>query len=477
MDKLKILFAASEASPFIATGGLGEVSGSLPKALMEKYRDVMDIRVIIPLYEGISAQDREGLEFVKSITVPLSWRNQYCGIYKAAENNVTYYFIDNEYYFKRSNCYGYFDDGERFAFFSRAVISVLDAIDFVPQIIHANDWQTALVPVYLKAKYSSDPVYSSIKTIITIHNIEYQGSYDLSIAEDVFDLYGEEKNIAEYKGGLNLLKGAIAASDIVSTVSKSYSQEILDDYYAHGLASVIQKNSFKLRGILNGIDTYLYNPETDTALFKNYSMESLKNKYYNKSALQGMLGLPQNADIPVISVITRLVRHKGLDLILQGIEEVLKEKVQLIVLGKGDRDYELYFKSLQEKYHDKVSARIDFNPDIARKIYAGSDIFLMPSISEPCGISQMIASRYGTVPIVRETGGLKDSIHDASMGSGNGFTFYNQDKDAFVDAINRALSVYKSKDDWAKLVRTVMSVDFSWEHSAQEYYGMYSELT
>lgn len=474
--KIKILFAASEASPFIVTGGLGEVAGSLAKSMIHEYDHNTDIRVIIPLYDGIPGEIRACLEYVGNIVVPLSWRKQYCGIFKKVENNVIYYFIDNEYYFKRNDCYGYYDDGERFAFFSRAVLCVLPIIDFIPDIIHANDWQTALISVYLRTKYSGNDDYSKIKTIITIHNIEYQGKFDINTAEDVFDLHGDEKNIVEYDGTINLLKGSIISSDIVSTVSKSYAEEILDDYYAHGLAAIIQQNYNKIRGILNGIDTSFYNPETDKALFKNYSIDSLKNKYYNKTNLQGVLGLPQNVDIPIIAVISRLVYHKGFDLIMNGIEEILMEKIQFVLLGKGDRDYELYFKSLQERYHDKVSVKIDFNSDIARKIYAGADFLLMPSISEPCGIAQMIASRYGTVPIVREVGGLKDSIRDARFGDGNGFTFYEQSPKSMIAAIKSGLTVYKNKDDWANLVKSIMSIDFSWNHSAGEYLKIYLDL-
>ncbi len=474
-DKVKILFATAEATPFIATGGLGEVAGSLTKSLTEMYEDDTDIRIILPLYQGIV--DRTNFEFVASAKIPLSWRQQYCGIFKTTVNRVTYYFLDNEYYFKRDDCYGHFDDGERFAFFSKAVLYVLSIIDFMPDVIHVNDWQTALIPVYLKSKYSTYPGYDKIKSIITIHNIEYQGVYDLKIAEDVFDLYNNEISLVEYNGSINLLKGAIESSDIVSTVSKSYSEEIFDDYFAHGLAPILKRNSTKVKGILNGIDTTFYNPETDKSLFKNYNINNLKNKYNNKTNLQRMVGLPQNVDIPVVSIISRLVKHKGMDLITNGIEEILREKVQFIILGKGDRGYELYFKSLQERYHDKVAARIDFSSDMARKIYAGSDFLLMPSISEPCGIAQMIASRYGTVPIVRETGGLKDSIHDCSLGSGNGFTFYEQTPENLINTIKRALEVYKNKEDWTKLIYSVMTENFSWNHSAKEYHSMYLTLT
>lgn len=471
---LKVLFAASEAAPFITTGGLGEVAGSLPKALKEKYGDDIDIRIILPLYQAI--WDRSEFEYVGKTTVPLAWRQQYLGVFKKTVNNVTYYFLDNEYYFKRGECYGHFDDGERFAFFSKAALYVLPMLKFMPDIIHANDWQTALIPVYLKTIYNKSPEYKNIKTIITIHNIEYQGVFDLKIAEDVFGIYGSEKSIIEYNGDANLLKGAIECSNIVSTVSDSYANEILDDYYAHGLASIINSNSSKVRGILNGIDTDFYNPETDNSLFENYSKDSIEGKYTNKINIQSLFGLPQDKDIPVVGIISRLVKHKGFDLIINGIEELLKEKVQFIILGKGDRDYELHFKSLQEIYHDKIAVRIDFNPDLARKLYSGADFLLMPSISEPCGIAQMIASRYGTVPIVRETGGLKDSIKDASLGSGNGFTFYEQTPAALCDAVKRALNVYSNKDDFNKLVETVMSVDFSWQKSAEKYYTMYENL-
>ena len=474
MSVMKVLYVASEAAPFIVTGGLGEVAGSLPKALAEKYNDEIDIRVILPLYKGIS--NRDNFEFVSKTSVPLGWRQQYCGIFKQKIGNVTYYFIDNEYYFKRNDCYGQFDDGERFAFFSKSILFILPIIDFMPDIIHVNDWQTSLVPIYLKTKYSSYPGYSNIKTITTIHNIEYQGIYDLNIAEDVFDLHGKEKSIVEYNGSINLLKGALETSDVISTVSESYAKEILDDYFAHGLASIIKKNEFKVQGILNGIDTGFYDPENDDALFENYSKDNLENKLLNKLNLQSLAGLPQDENIPVIGIISRLVKHKGFDLIIKGIEDVFKEKVQFVILGKGERGYELYLNSLQDRYPEKLAVRIDFNSGLARKIYAGSDFLLMPSISEPCGIAQMIASRYGTVPIVRETGGLKDSIHDCSLGSGNGFTFYEQEPQILADTIKRALNIYNSKEDWNKLVQAVMSTDFSWNASAEKYFHMFQSL-
>lgn len=474
MSKMKVLYAASEAAPFITTGGLGDVAGSLPSSLKDNYRNDMDIRVILPLYQGI--YDRSGFEFIGKTTVPLVWRQQYCGVYKKTVNDVTYYFIDNEYYFKRSECYGHFDDGERFAFFSKAVLFILPMLNYFPDIIHSNDWHTSLIPIYLKTIYSNSDDYKGIKTILTIHNIEYQGIYDINIAEDIFGLYGEEKSIVEFNGSINLLKGALETCDIISTVSESYSKEIFDDYYAHGLASIISRNSSKIKGILNGIDIDFYNPETDISLFENYSLDNIQNKYVNKTSLQLMAGLPQDEEIPVIAIISRLVKHKGLDLIINGIEEILKEKVQFIILGRGDRNYELRLKALHDLYHDKVAVRIDFNSDLARKLYAGADFLLMPSISEPCGLSQMIASRYGTVPIVRETGGLKDSIKDCKYGSGNGFTFYDQTPNAMADTVKRALSIFSNKEDFKKLVETVMSYDFSWKKSAEKYYDMYQNL-
>ena len=391
-------------------------------------------------------------------------------------NKVTYYFIDNEYYFKRSECYGHFDDGERFAFFSKAILFILPMLGFMPDIIHANDWQTALIPIYLTTKYSSYEGYRDIKTIITIHNIEYQGVFDLKIAEDVFDIHGKEKGIVEFKGAINLLKGALETAHIISTVSESYSREIFDNFHAKGLAEIIQKNSSKIRGILNGIDTEKYNPENDDEIFESYNSKTLEKKYLNKKNLQSLTGLPQDRDIPLIGIISRLVKHKGFDLIINSMEEILKEKVQFIILGKGDRGYERFFEYLQESYKDKIYVRIGFDSNFAKKIYAGADLFLMPSISEPCGIAQMIASRYGTVPVVRETGGLKDSIKDASLGEGNGFTFTDESPEALCQAVKRALRVYENKEDWRKLVKAVMEVDFSWKKSAEKYYDMYSSL-
>lgn len=471
-EKIKVLLVASEGMPFVATGGLGEVVGSLPKSIMKDSSDTFDIRVILPLYESIREEDRQEMEFVGHFDVQLSWRNQYCGVFRTERDGVTYYFIDNEYYFKRYQPYGYFDDGERYAFFSKAVLDSLPLLDFKPNIIHCHDWQTALVPVYLHYKYH----HIQAQTIFTIHNIEYQGKMDLNIIGDLMGLPSEAGSLLEFDGCINLMKAAIECSHKVNTVSPTYARELRHDYFAKGLASIVQKNEFKMSGILNGIDVESYNPETDPALFKNYGIQTIENKKINKMELQKLANLPMSEDTPVIAIVSRLVSHKGLDLITAILEEVVNLDVQVVVLGIGDRKYEDYFKWLQNQYPGKVAAMLCFNQDLARKVYAGADIFLMPSKSEPCGLAQMIASRYGTVPIVQAVGGLRDTIQDCSIGEGNGFVFDIYNAHALLDAIHRSLYVYKNKESWNELVKWIMAIDFSWEKSAKEYEKLYFEL-
>ena len=420
VPKKKILFVASESTPFIATGGLAEVIGSLSKALAAN--DDYDVRVVIPLYSDISWDLRTKFKYVGNLFVPLGWRNQYCGIFSYEANNVTFYFLDNEYYFKRPGCYGYYDDGERFAFFCRSVMEIMPFLNFYPDIMHCHDWQAALAAVYLKTIYCFRPEYQFIRALFTIHNIEYQGKYSLDILEDLFGISNNWKYLLEYNKCINLMKAAIECSERFSTVSPRYAEEIKNPYYAHGLDPIIRRNEFKLFGILNGIDVDSYNPATDRAIFSNYSVENIEPKKICKTELQKMFNLPVKPDTPVIALISRLVAHKGLDLVRTVIEEVLREDVQVIILGKGDSAYENYFSDLARRYVGKFVSVIAFNPDLSRKIYSGADLFLMPSKSEPCGLSQMIASRYGTVPIVRETGGLYDSIKPVGNG-GNGFTF------------------------------------------------------
>lgn len=468
--KKKILFVASEAAPFIATGGLAEVIGSLSKALATS--DAYDVRVIIPLYQDIKKEYRKDFRFIGNIFVPLSWRNQYCGIFEYEANNVKFYFVDNEYYFKRPGCYGYYDDGERFAFFCRSVMEILSFIGFYPDILHCHDWQAALAALYLKTIYCFRPEYQFIRAVFTIHNIEYQGKYSLDILEDLFGISNRFRYLVEYDRCINLMKGAIECCERFSTVSPTYAGEIKDPYYSHGLDPIIRRNEFKLCGILNGIDPDYYNPATDKSLFANYDADNVAPKAVCKEELQRMLNLPVKPETPIIAMITRLVSHKGLDLVKEVIEQVLRQDVQFVLLGTGDSTYENYFSDLARRYQGKVVSIISFNSDLSRKIYAGADLFLMPSKSEPCGLSQMIASRYGTVAIVRETGGLRDSITPYGAG-GNGFTFRDYNAYDMLYVINEAIGVYHNKDEWKALQQKAMRTDFSWAKSATYYEGLY----
>lgn len=471
VPKRKVLFVASEARPFIATGGLADVIGSLPQALAKD--PTYDIRVVLPLYSDIKPEMRRTLSFLGNIYVPLAWRNQYCGIFCCKQDGVTFYFLDNEYYFKRSGCYGYYDDGERFAFFSRGVLEFLPFIEFYPDVLHCHDWQSALCAIYLKTLYAKRPEYQFIRALFTIHNIEYQGKYSLDILGDLFGIPDEYRYLVEYDGCINLMKGAIECSERFSTVSPTYAKEIMTAQYAHGLQDIICKNQGKLTGVLNGIDVLSYDPTTDSALFKNYSPDDVTGKAVCKSELQKMLGLPVK-DVPMIAMITRLVSHKGIELVKTVAEDILHEDVQFVLLGTGDSAYEAYFKDLGKRYEGKVSANIAFNGDLSRKIYSGADIFLMPSISEPCGLSQMIASRYATVPLVRETGGLYDSIKPYGNG-GNGFTFASCNAYDMLYVIHEALDVYKNKEKWIALMNKVATTDFSWNRSAEEYKKLYDD--
>ena len=465
----KLLFVASEARPFIATGGLADVIGSLPQALAKDPE--YDIRVVLPLYSDIKAEWRRKMSFLGNIYVPLAWRNQYCGIFTCQNDGVTFYFVDNEYYFKRPGCYGYYDDGERFAFFSRSVMEILPFIGYYPDILHCHDWQAALAAIYLKTIYCKRPEYRFIRSLFTIHNIEYQGKYSLDILEDLFGLPSEYRGLVEYDGCINLMKGAIECSESFSTVSPTYANEIKTAQYAHGLQDIICCNQNKLTGILNGIDVSSYDPATDKALFANYTAESLDNKAVCKAELQKMFGLPVK-NVPIIAMITRLVSHKGLELVKTVVEDILHEDVQFVLLGTGDFAYEEYFKDLGNKYEGKASINIAFNGDLSRKIYSGADIFLMPSVSEPCGLSQMIASRYATVPLVRETGGLYDSIKPYGTG-GNGFTFASCNPYDMLYVVHEAIDVYKKENEWKTLMEKVAKTDFSWDASAKEYKALY----
>lgn len=472
-----VLFAASECAPFSGTGGLSDVIGSLPKSINGLKKNI-DIRVISPLYSSVPSAHRQKMKFIANIVVPVSWRAQYCGLFEYKMDGVTHYFIDNEYYFKRDGFYGYADDGERFAFFSRAVLEALPLLGFKPDIIHCHDWQTALIPIYYKLFYMFRPEYSFIATVFTIHNIEYQGQFGKEITEDLFGIPAKEYMSIEYGGCINLMKGAIDYADRITTVSESYAEEIKTPQYGHGLQGLLNLRGYKLKGILNGIDTDLYNPETNTSLFKNYSAETLDDKVQNKTELQKMLGLPVNPDIPLIAIISRLVGHKGIDLVREKFDEMLKENVQFVILGTGDNEYENFFRYTEETSKSRVRALISYNRDMANKIYAAADMFLMPSRSEPCGLSQMIACRFGTVPIVRATGGLKDSIKDCGDGnSGNGFVFDGYNGGELLYAVKRAVGLYRDYPEvWKVLRKNAALTDFSFAKNALTYIEYYNGI-
>ncbi len=469
---MNILFAASEAVPFAASGGLGDVIGSLPKAIAEAGHSCA---VVMPLYKSISAETRDEMEFVASITVDVSWRKQYCGIFKAKRNGIVYYFIDNEYYFKRDGMYGFYDDCERFVFFDRAVLEMLKYIGFMPDVISCNDWQTALIPVYYKLYYRYQQGYDRIKTAFTIHNIEYQGRYGMEVLDELMGIPRYNAGILEYDGYINMLKGAIETSDKIITVSPQYAKELMDPWYAHGLDRILTSKRYKMTGILNGIDENIYNPEEDYDIVCNYSKGDISGKILCKRALLSELNLG-NGDAPVIGIVTRFVRHKGIDLIRCVFEQIVNMGLKFAILGSGERIYEEFFIEMSRRYPDRVSVTTDFNPVLARKIYAGADMFLMPSMSEPCGLAQLIAMRYGTIPVVRETGGLRDTVRDNGGINGNGFTFQTYNADDMLDAVRRAKTDYDDKSKWQQLVKRAMLCDYSWKVSAELYIDLFENI-
>ena len=472
--KKSVVFVGSESAPFIATGGLADVMGSLPKAIASNGN--YEVSCIIPMYSAIKPEWRSKFEFITAFDVKLAWRNQYCGVFKCEYEGVNYYFIDNEYYFKRDGkIYGHYDDGERFAFFSKAALDTIAHLQIYPDVLHCNDWQTASSIIYLKGMYYNDPDFRKIKTVFTIHNIEYQGWYGMDCYENLFGFDGSLYKFIEFKNCINLMKAAIEMSDYVTTVSPTYAREIKDPFFAHGLEGVIERNSHKLSGILNGIDYDFYNPNTDIHIEKNYSADDKSGKIACKEAMQKLLGLPVRADVPVVAMITRLVSHKGVDLVKEVLEQFLSDDVQFVLLGTGDTEYEDYFKYIGSMYENKCKAVIAFNQDLSRKIYAGSDIFLMPSKMEPCGLSQMISSRYGSVAVVRETGGLNDSIKAFFDGNGNGFTFKNYDAYDMLYVLRQAVDCYRNKQVWERVIDNAMRSDFTWKLLAGKYEDLYNK--
>ncbi len=473
----KILFAASECVPFIKTGGLADVVGSLPKYIN---KEEFDVRVILPKYMAIQQKYKDQMEFITNFTVNLSWRSQYVGLFRLVYEGVTFYFVDNEFYFAGSHPYGYIhEDIEKFAFFSKAVLSVLPTLDFRPDIIHCHDWQTGLIPVMLHDAFQDNEFYRGIKTIMTIHNLKFQGIWDKKAVMDITGLseYYFAPDKLEAYGDANYLKGGLVYADRITTVSNSYANEIKTQFYGEGLDGLLNARSNVLTGIVNGIDYNEYDPATDKMIYNNYDAITFrKEKSKNKRGLQQELGLDINEKIFMLGVVSRLTDQKGFDLIDYVIEEICAEDTQFVVLGTGDPKYENLFRHYEWKYKNRVSASIYYNNERSHRIYAACDAFLMPSLFEPCGLSQLMSLRYGTVPIVRETGGLRDTVEPYNQyeNSGTGFGFCNYNAHEMLGTIRYAKSVYYDhRREWNKIVDRGMAKDFSWTNSAKQYEDLY----
>ena len=476
---MKVLYAASEAVPFCKTGGLADVAGSLPPALAAQG---VETAVILPLYRRVKERFADQLTFLCYDYVDLAWRHAYCGLFSLKKDGVTWYFLDNEQYFGRPELYGCADDGERFGFFSRAVVKMLDHLDFWPDVIHCNDWQTALIPIYLKDDGVREERYRSVRTVLTIHNIEYQGRYDPYCLGDLFglDRGWVDDGTLLLDGDLNLLKGAILTADAVNAVSPTYAQELKNPYFAHRMEGILTQCGYKLSGVLNGIDMKLYDPAADPRIAANYTAEDISGKAADKAELQKALGLRPEPETPIIAMVSRLVTHKGLDLIREVMGDIMELPVQFVLLGSGDAAYEDFFRHAAERWPERMAIRLGYDEALSMAIYAGADLFLMPSRSEPCGLSQMIAMRYGTVPIVRETGGLKDTVqpYEAWRDAGTGFTFANYSSADMLHVLREAAYLYKDYPDaFARLRRRAMERDFSWNRSAGDYLKIYAAVT
>ena len=476
---MKVLYAASEAVPFCKTGGLADVAGSLPPALAAQGAETA---VILPLYRLVKERFADQLTFLCYDYVDLAWRHAYCGLFSLKKDGVTWYFLDNEQYFGRPELYGCADDGERFGFFSRAVVKMLDHLDFWPDVIHCNDWQTALIPIYLKDDGVREERYRSVRTVLTIHNIEYQGRYDPYCLGDLFglDRGWVDDGTLLLDGDLNLLKGAILTADAVNAVSPTYAQELKNPYFAHRMEGILTQCGYKLSGVLNGIDMKLYDPAADPRIAANYTAENISGKAADKAELQKALGLRPEPETPIIAMVSRLVTHKGLDLIREVMGDIMELPVQFVLLGSGDAAYEDFFRHAAERWPERMAIRLGYDEALSMAIYAGADLFLMPSRSEPCGLSQMIAMRYGTVPIVRETGGLKDTVqpYEAWRDAGTGFTFANYSSADMLHVLREAVYLYKDYPDaFARLRRRAMERDFSWNRSAGDYLKIYAAVT
>lgn len=475
---LKVLFVASEAVPFSKTGGLADVAYALPKALRNLE---VDARIMISKNFNLMPEIEEKLELLTHFEVEVGWRKQYVGIETVEYEGIPYYFVDNEYYFKRNNLYGYYDDGERYSYFSKAVLESIKYIDFIPDIIHVNDWHTGIIPLLLQESYGHYEKYKDIKTVLTIHNLKYQGIFGQEVLGDLLNLGGHYRTDSriEFYGDVNYLKGGIHFANAITTVSETYAQEIGYEFFGERLDGDLRSNSAKLKGIVNGIDYDQYNPKTDPLIYKNYDGRSLKSKKDNKTYIQEKLKLPVQPDVPMIGMVTRIVDMKGFDLIEHVFHEILSQDIQMVVLGTGSTHYENMLKYFASIYPNKLRVLLEFNNQMAHQIYASSDMYLMPSLFEPCGLSQLIAMRYGTIPIVRETGGLKDTVgpYNQFTGEGTGFTFKNYNAHEMLFQIQEALKLYYSEaETWKNMVKRAIKVDSSWKKSAKIYKKLYESL-
>lgn len=476
--KMQIVFASAECAPFVKTGGLGDVAGSLPAALVRAGAEVI---VMVPKYATIKDEYKAQMEHFSDFYVSLGWRNEYCGLEKLEHDGVTYMFIDNERYFARDYPYGFFDDGERFAFFSKAITESLQHLPagFECDILHCNDWQTALAPVFLREFYQGLPLYDRVKTVFSIHNVAFQGQFSDTVMEDILGVAHIPAAASQLRCdacSINYMLGALRYADAITTVSPTYASEIQTPEFGEGLDGVLRERSYALQGILNGIDVAGFDPATDKRIAANYTVEDRSGKAVCKAKLQEELGLEVRDDRPLMVMVTRLTRQKGMDLVMYALDRILSGGVQVAVLGTGDRDYEDGLRYFQDKYPGTMAARIEFDPALSQRMYAAADMFLMPSKFEPCGLSQIIAMRYGTLPIVRETGGLKDTVqpYNEFTGEGTGFSFSNFNGDEMGDAVFRAARLFwDNRDAWNQLVTQAMSQDFSWTRSADKYLDLY----
>ena len=477
--ELRVYFAAFEVSPFMKTGGLGDVAGALPQYL----NDIgVDTRVVMPLFSSIKEEYRQKMKKVAEFYVPFSWRNQYLGVYEYKHFNTIIYFLDNEYYFKRENAYGYFDDGERIAFFSKALLETLEYIDFEPDILHLNDWHTALSAVYLREMYQGLEKFRKLKVVFTVHNLKFQGKFDKNMLQDPLDLerYKDAKRQLLQKDAVNFMMGALNYSDYLTTVSPTYAEEVKNSFFGEGLEEIFNRRASIFRGIVNGINYHAYNPNEDPNLFMNYNINTLSLKKTNKIGLQKELGLKEDENVCMIGLISRLTEQKGMDILIAIFEEMINSlDVQFVLLGQGDKKYEDTFRYFENKYRGKVSSSIYFSEERSRKIYAASDLFLVPSVFEPCGLSQLIAMRYLTLPIVRKTGGLKDTVipYNKFTKEGTGFAFQNINAHELLFTIKDAVELYyNDRETFNGLIKNASEKDYSWGKSAEEYKKMYKEL-